>query len=69
MSWLSSLVRTRWRSILGVAAGASVGAAYAHFIGCHTGTCLITSNIWTAGGFGAVLGGLVTSGTQKKGTG
>lgn len=65
MSGLSSLVRARWRSILGVALGASAGAAYAHFIGCHTGACLITSNVWTAGGFGAVLGGLVTSGKKR----
>jgi len=40
--------------------GASAGAAYAHFIGCRTGTCPLTSNVWIAslygGAVGAVLG-------------
>lgn len=39
--------------------GASVAAAYAYFIGCRTGTCPITSNVWTASLYGTVVGGLV----------
>lgn len=59
---------TRWRALwhshartVAVGAvGAAMGAAYAYFIGCHTGTCPITSSVWTASlygfGVGAVLG-------------
>lgn len=36
------------RTALGAAAGAAGGAAYAYFIGCHTGTCPLTGNVWTA---------------------
>ena len=48
------------RPLLLGAAGAAAGAAYAHFIGCRTGTCPLTSNVWVAalygGGVGAVIG-------------
>ncbi len=36
--------------------GASAGAAYAHFIGCKSGTCLITSNVWIASLYGGAVG-------------
>jgi hypothetical protein len=36
--------------------GATGMAAYAHFVGCRTGTCPITSNVWTASLYGAVVG-------------
>ncbi|HET9552342.1 MAG TPA: hypothetical protein VFP50_05190 [Anaeromyxobacteraceae bacterium] len=40
---------SRWlgghrRTLHGAAAGAIGGAAYAHFVGCRTGTCAITSS-------------------------
>lgn len=60
MSRLASFLRPHWRTALGALAGAGGGAAYAYFVGCHTGTCLITSNVWTAAAFfgftGAVVG-------------
>jgi hypothetical protein len=59
--------RSRWerftrsplRAAGGALAGAALMAAYAHFIGCRTGTCLLTSNVWIASIYGAVVGALV----------
>ena len=53
------LARVHWRTVLGAVLGAAGGAAYAHFIGCRTGTCPLTSNVWTAGLFFGFAGGLV----------
>jgi len=39
--------------------GAGAGAAYAHFIGCRTGTCPLTSNVWVAAIYGATIGGVL----------
>jgi hypothetical protein len=52
------LWRSPWRAALAGAAGAVMGGAYAHFIGCRTGTCLITSSVWTASLYGAAIGAL-----------
>lgn len=38
--------------------GAGAAVAYAHFVGCKTGTCPLTSNVWTASVYGAVVGGI-----------
>jgi hypothetical protein len=56
---LSKLSRSRWRAALGLALGAGAGAAYAHFVGCRTGTCPLTSNVWTAALFFGFSGALV----------
>ncbi len=53
------LAGSHWRTALGAALGAGAGAAYAHFIGCRTGTCAITSNAWNAAVFFGVAGALV----------
>jgi len=63
---IPDLVRRHWRTALGAAAGATGGALYAHFIGCHTGTCLITSSVWTAGLFFGVTGALVAMPGRKR---
>jgi hypothetical protein len=54
---------TRWRAlrpfvptVLVALAAAGVGAAYAHFVGCRTGTCPITSSAWRASLYGASVG-------------
>lgn len=52
------LSRSRYRGLAAAALGAILGAAYAHFIGCRTGTCPLTSSVWTAGLYGAAVGGL-----------
>ncbi len=52
------LARSPSRGLATAALGAALGAAYAHFIGCRTGTCPLTSSVWTAGLYGAVVGGI-----------
>jgi hypothetical protein len=49
-----------WKALAGAAAGASLLAAYSHFIGCRTGTCVLTSNVPTATVFGGLVG-LITA--------
>ncbi len=56
---LRRLWTSPWRAAVGAAVGAGAGAAYAHYVGCVSGTCLITSNVWTAALFFGVSGGLV----------
>jgi hypothetical protein len=36
--------------------GAVAAAAYAYFVGCRTGTCPITSSVWSASLYGAFVG-------------
>jgi hypothetical protein len=57
------------RIILGGAAGAGGGAAYAHYVGCLTGSCPITSNPLTAALFGAIFGAALFAPNRKAGHG
>ncbi len=50
------LSRSHVRTAIAATLGAAAGAAYAHFVGCRSGTCLITSTVWGASLFGAVVG-------------
>jgi hypothetical protein len=59
VSTIRTLASRYGRTALGAAVGAGAGAAYAHFIGCHTGTCLITSSVWTAAAFFGFTGAVV----------
>ncbi len=52
------LARSHLRTIAAGALGAAAAAAYAHFVGCRTGTCPITSSVWTAGTYGLVVGAI-----------
>jgi uncharacterized membrane protein YeaQ/YmgE (transglycosylase-associated protein family) len=47
------------RTLLVALIGAAVGGAYAHFVGCRTGSCPLTSNVWTASLYGAVVGAVL----------
>lgn len=49
---------THLRTAVSAGLGAAAGAAYAHFVGCKTGTCPITSSVWTASLYGAAVGAL-----------
>ena len=51
--------RAHWRTLVGVAIGAILGGSYAHFIGCRTGACLLTGNVWIAAAFFGFTGGVV----------
>jgi len=44
-----------WRALGGAALGAAILATYSHFIGCRTGACMLTADVYTA----SVVGGLV----------
>ncbi len=48
-------------AITGVFAGALAGYLYWKFIGCNSGTCLITSKPLNSSIYGATLGGLILS--------
>jgi hypothetical protein len=52
------LWRSHYRTLAVAVVGACVGAAYAHFVGCKTGTCPITSSAWTAALYGGGVGAL-----------
>jgi hypothetical protein len=56
---VSSTIRRHWRTALCTVVGAVLGAIYAHFVGCRTGTCAITSNVWTAALFFGFTGAIV----------
>lgn len=50
------LSRSHLRTLLGAVAGVAIAASYAYFIGCRTGTCPLTSSVWTASLYGAIVG-------------
>lgn len=53
---VAGVLRTRWRTALGVVLGGIAGFLYSHYVGCRTGGCAITSNPWLSTLFGSVLG-------------
>ncbi len=50
--------RSHARTIISALVGAVAAAAYAHLVGCRTGTCPLTSSVWTAALYGAAVGGI-----------
>ncbi len=61
---MNKLLRYRLE-ILGVIAGAIAGWCYWYFVGCASGTCLITSRPLNSSLYGAVLGFLIFSMFKK----
>jgi hypothetical protein len=61
-----------WRSPARAAATAVLGgaaaAAYAHFVGCRTGTCPLTSNVWVASLYGGAVGAIVGWPERRRAT-
>jgi len=55
----AGLWRSHARTAVVAAAGAAAAAAYAHFVGCRTGTCPLTSSVWTASLYGGAVGALL----------
>ena len=55
---VSSLLRRSWRTLVGAVAGGLGGGLYAHFVGCKTGTCALTSNVWVAALFFGLTGAI-----------
>ncbi len=52
--------------LLSLAAGGSIGYLYYRFIGCRSGGCPITSNVWSVVIFGALMGYLLLYPLWKK---
>ena len=52
--------------IAGLISGAIAGWCYWYFVGCASGTCLITSRPLNSSAYGAVLGMLVFSMFKKE---
>lgn len=60
------MFRTKNALIFGVLLGGLAGFLYQHYIGCGSGSCLISSNPWVATAYGATFGGLMLSINKKK---
>jgi len=55
-------------TILGVIVGAIAGYVYYHFVGCASGTCLITSRPLNSTVYGALMGSLLFSSFSSFGS-
>jgi hypothetical protein len=53
-------------TLIGVLIGALLGYLYYRYVGCITGTCVITSRPLNATLYGALIGGLLTNSLIKK---
>lgn len=53
-------------AIVGVVLGAVGGFAYWYYVGCASGTCMITSKPLNSSAYGAVMGGLFFSIFEKE---
>jgi hypothetical protein len=60
-------LRSHWRTLLGAVIGATGGALYAYLVGCRSGTCLVTSNVWTAALFFGFTGAVVGAPGPREG--
>ncbi len=61
------LSRSHARAVAAGLLGAGAAAAYAHFVGCRTGTCPLTSNVWVATIYGGAVGALVGWPSRARG--
>ncbi|RVT73983.1 hypothetical protein EOD40_13775 [Flavobacterium sufflavum] len=58
--------RTIIITLIGVLIGAILGYLYYRYVGCITGTCVITSKPLNATLYGSLLGGLIFNSLVKK---
>ena len=63
-----NFLKTNILVIGGVILGSVAGYLYWKFIGCNSGTCLITSKPLNSSIYGAVMGGLMLSMAKKNKT-
>jgi hypothetical protein len=61
---IKEFLRSRyfWKPFLGILTGGTAGFLYYHFIGCSSGSCLITSHSYSTIIFGGLAGYLITTG-------
>lgn len=52
-------------TIIGIIAGAIAGYIYYHYVGCSSGTCVITSKPLNSTLYGGLMGGLFLNILQK----
>ncbi len=52
-------------TIIGIIAGAIAGYIYYHYVGCSSGTCVITSKPLNSTLYGGLMGGLFLNIFQK----
>jgi hypothetical protein len=50
-----------WRPFLGIVIGGAAGVLYYFLVGCSSGTCPLTSNIYSTAITGGVFGLIITS--------
>lgn len=53
-------------TLIGVLIGTLAGYLYYHYVGCITGSCVITSRPINATIYGALIGGLLSNSLFKK---
>ncbi|EKF54123.1 hypothetical protein I215_14044 [Galbibacter marinus] len=58
---MQTFIKKNLLTIIGVPIGAIAGFLYWKFVGCNSGTCVITSNPINSTLYGSVMGGLVFS--------
>ena len=62
MSWF----RNNKLLVIGVFIGAVAGYLYWNYVGCNSGTCMITSKWHNSTAYGAMMGGLLFSIFKKE---
>jgi len=63
---MKKFLLTNLLSFIGLAIGLVAGYAYWYYIGCHSGTCAITSNPKNSTLYGGMMGGLIFSLFKKE---
>lgn len=63
---MNSFVLKYKRDLIGISLGAIAGFAYWKFIGCASGTCMITSKPLNSSLYGALMGYLVAGMFKKE---
>lgn len=60
-----SILKSSLRPLIFIIAGVIIGFAYYNFVGCASGTCVITSNPVITMAYTGILGGLISVITKK----
>jgi hypothetical protein len=60
------MIKKNILTILGITVGAIGGYLYFHFVGCDSGTCMITSKPLNSTLYGALMGGLLFNIFKKQ---
>lgn len=66
---LSNFLKKNLSSIIGIILGVISGYLYYRTIGCSSGSCPITSNVWMSMGWGAAMGYLIAGMFRSGGCG